>query len=107
MILIPLTSDPCQTQTCTLNGVDYDLTVKWGDVRGAWTLDLASRDDGTMLASGATLQLGCDILDGFALGIGSLILLDTTGGDVPPTDDDGDLGTRCKLFYFSPDEGML
>jgi hypothetical protein len=107
VILIPLTSDVCQTKTCTLDGAEYDLTVKWGEVRGAWTMDLSAHDDGTMMASGATLQLGCDILEGFGLGIGSLILLDTTGTDEPPTDDDGDLGTRCKLFYFAPDEVVV
>ncbi len=104
MIVIPLTSDPCQVVTVTLDSVEYDLTVKWGELRQRWSLDILRRDDQASLVRGLALVLGVDILAARGLDIGQLYMVDESAQGAEATSADGDLGGRVKLFYFSPGE---
>lgn len=106
MILeIPLTSDTSQVVTTTLNGVEYELAVKWGDIAGKWTLDITRVADQTVLATGLSLVLGVNIFANRGLdAIGSMMLVDTSRRDEEATDADGDLGERVKLYFMDPEE---
>jgi hypothetical protein len=104
MVIVPLTSDPCQVLTITLGGVSYDLVVKWSELRQCFALDILRREDQTYLATGLSMLLGVDLLAGSGLNIGKLMMVDTSAQDRDATSDDGDLGERVLLYYFEPGE---
>jgi hypothetical protein len=104
MIVVPLTSDPCQVVTISLAGEDYDLTVKWNEARQCWTVDILRREDQATLAFGLALLVGSELLMGTGLRIGKLMPVDESAQDKDATSDDGDLGGRVKLYYFAPGE---
>jgi hypothetical protein len=101
---VPLSSEPSQIVTITLGDVEYDLAVKWGDVAACWTLDITRVSDQETLAAGVRLVLGVDLLQSYGLGIGALHLVDLSRRGEEATSDDGDLGTRCKLYFTPPGE---
>ena len=105
MQYIPLTSDYCQQQTVTLNGAAYDLTVKWNDLREVWTLDIADNATGEPLVYGAALVLGCNILAGFPVALGSMFCVDASAANLDAGPED--LDTRVALFYAAPGEGTI
>jgi hypothetical protein len=102
---LPLSSDPSQVLTTVLNGVEYDLAVKWGDIARKWTLDLTRAADQVVLATGLSLVLGVNILGFRGLDdIGMMMLVATSDPDDDPTDADDDLGGRVKLYFMTPEE---
>jgi uncharacterized phage-like protein YoqJ len=104
MIVVPLTSDPCQVVTITLDGTEYDLIVKWNEARQSWSMDVLRRADQVYLAMGVSLFLGVDLLSGFGVQIGNFFMIDESEQGIDATSDDGDLGGRVKLYYFAPGE---
>lgn len=102
MVNIPITADASQEVTITLGGVVYVLTIKWGELRGVWTMDITRVEDSTVLARGVAMLIGGDILKGFGLAIGSMYMVDTSAKDIDATVDD--LGDRVLLYYFEPGE---
>jgi hypothetical protein len=102
---VPLSSDSSQVVTTTLNGVEYALAVKWGDVAGKWTLDITRVSDQAVLATGLSLVLGVNIFANRGLdAIGMMMVVDTSRRDDEATDADGDLGGRVKLYFMDPEE---
>lgn len=116
MQVVPFTSDVAQTFTCTLNGVEYDFFARWADRTGIWYADIVDSATQTPLAKGIALLIGCDLLEPYALGIGSMYVVDTAATKTPSTpggvadelhmDDAGadDLGTRVIVVFLAPGE---
>lgn len=101
---IPTSASPT-TQTITLNGTLYQITLTWcpdaGD--GTWIMNVADQN-GVGIAQGIPLVTGADLLAQLAyLGIGS------GGGMVVQSDNDPTLvpsystmGSTGHLFFVSP-----
>lgn len=102
---VPISSEPSQVLTTTLNGEEYELAIKWSDISRRWTLDITRTSDQVLLASGLSLFLGVNILANRGLeDVGAMMLVDTSRRDEEPTDEEGDLGGRVKLYFMTPDE---
>jgi hypothetical protein len=102
MLTIPLTSDPKQTMTVVLGSTTVDLAVRYNDQSGVWNFDLALDGVGTVLLTNVPMLIGQDLLAPYALGLGGLIVTDTSGQYLDAGPDD--LGTRVTLQWLSPTE---
>lgn len=97
--LIPLISIP-QTFQIQLNGVNYQLTVKWNAADDAgWQFDLADADTNTPLLAGQPLITGASCLAGLEyLGIDGDLWVYTNGDpDAVPTFTN--LGIDSNLYF--------
>lgn len=74
---LPVIDVPYQRLKTFLNGVDVALSLNWNDWLGRWSLDVEI-DDETRVA-GLRLVPGTDLVAGFNLGIGRLVLVDWAG----------------------------
>jgi hypothetical protein len=74
--VIPFTSDPWQTFSCTLNGTEYGFAANYNDRNGVWSFDLSLKAPEEVLVAGVPILLGCDMLAPFGLNIGSLFAVD-------------------------------
>jgi hypothetical protein len=102
MLAIPLTSDPSQTLTVNLGGTSVDLAIRYNDQSGVWNFDLTLDGVGTVLLTNVPMLIGQDLLGPYALGLGGLIVTDTSGQYLDAGPDD--LGTRVTLQWLSPNE---
>ena len=89
------------TQTVTLGGRDYELTFRWSQRMGRWSLDVADQS-GAPIVSGQVLAPGFGVLRGSIdtrRPAGDLVLLDT---QAPPITDPSftSLGDRHQLLYL-------
>lgn len=120
--VIPFTSDPWQSFSCSLAGVEYGFLASYNDRNGAWSFDLSLQATGQVLVAGVPILLGCDLLAPFGLGIGTMIAVDMAasptamlaadGTTVIPatlmTDPDpvgafnDDLGSRVIVIFIPP-----
>lgn len=103
IVELPLTSDPSQQFTVQLDRVKYEFFVKFNSRSSVWTFDLAVARTKEVLLQSIPILTGVDLLHPYNLGIGRLIAGDTTGKGLDAKEDD--LGTRVKLFWYSPSEG--
>ncbi len=102
-LLVPFTSDPANTFSCTLgNGVKYVFETRYNDLGGFWTFDLTRDIDQVKLLSGVPILLGLDLLAPYALGAGALIPIDESLAGIDAGPDD--LGGRIKVYWLSDDE---
>lgn len=94
---IPLTNTP-QTFSIPLNGVNYNLTIRWNEKQG-WILDIADVDD-VPLVGNIPLTTGRDLLEPHAnLGFGgSLYVINPSSTDVPTYDN---LGADANLYFVT------
>jgi hypothetical protein len=119
MQILPFTSDPAQTFTCTLNGVSYDFYAWYDDRVGVWHFNLTDSDSQTELAGGIPILCGCDLLKPYGLGIGSMFAVDQSA-TVKPSAVDGpanvlyttdpgpdELGARVFVVFLKPGEALL
>jgi len=126
MQTIPFTSDPWQTFSCTLNGVEYGFAANYNDRPGVWSFDLSLKATEEVLVAGVPILLGCDMLAPFGLNIGSLFAVDLAaspawalagdGVTVIPTTQmldadpvgafNDDLGTRVVVVFLAPGESV-
>jgi hypothetical protein len=102
IIALPLSSDPAQSFITQLGNEKYQFDVRWNDRSGVWTMDLTRDSDQAILLQGIPLVLGCDILSSYTLGIGRMLVVDETGTHTDASYND--LGSRVKVYWFSPDE---
>lgn len=102
IVELPLSSDPAQTMVTQLGDVKYGLEAKYNDRSGVWTLDISLATTGEVLVQSLPLVLGQDLLEPYNFSMGSLLVVDTSGRsrDAGPED----LGSRVKVYWFSPDE---
>lgn len=97
---IPLTAE-AQRFAIQLAGKVYQMTLQWrNNAQGGWVLDIADAE-GTLIVSGIALVTGTDLLGQYDyLGIGgSLLVLNSSGGDEAPTFTD--LGTDTHLVFVT------
>ena len=130
MQVIPFTSDPWQSFSCTLDGVEYGFRASYNDRNGVWYFDISLKATEAVLVAGVPILLGCDLLAPFGLGIGTMFAVDLAASAAPamvtltPTQasiagvaaqssqpalqmvDAGpeDLGTRVIVVFVAPGE---
>jgi len=96
--LIPLKQGTAQKLGITLNGVQYQLVVRWNDTAQAWHADLLDVNGNPILMN-LPLVTGADLLGQYAyLGIGGKLIVQTTNSvwAVPTFANLGDTGN----LYF-------
>ena len=96
---IPLQPGVPQTFAVVLNGVTYNMTLRWCDPNQAWTLDIADAS-GNALVSGIALVTGADLLEQYGyLGIGGRLFVQTdNNADAVPTL--ANLGIAGHLYWW-------
>lgn len=103
MILeLPFSNDPAQTFITQLGDKKYGFDVKFNDRSGVWTMDLTDDSTKSPLLQAVPLVLGTELLEPYNLGLGRMLVLDTTSSGQDATA--ADLGDRIKVYWFSPDE---
>lgn len=102
IIELPLSSDPAQTMVTQLGDVKYQIEAKYNDRSGVWTLDLAVASTSDVIVQSLPLVIGQDLLEPYNFDMGSLLVVDTSGRHKDAGPDD--LGSRVKVYWFSPDE---
>lgn len=100
VVTIPLIAKP-QKLSLVLNGLTYNLTVRWCTPAQAWIMDIADVSDKPMI-TGMPLVTGADLLAQFAYkDIGGKLIVQTSNSpDTPPTFTN--LGGDSQLYYVSP-----
>lgn len=97
---LPIIDAPSQSFTTTLAGRRCDFVVNYSTWANRWSFDLDV--DGMRVLSGRRIVLGVDLVQPFALGIGSLVA-------APWGDDNAEPGRtelpsgRVRLFHVEPD----
>ncbi len=98
---IPIRGDlASQSLTVALDGVLYQLALRWNERAESWSMDLFTVD-GEALLLGVRLVPAWNLLwrgTDTRLPAGSLVLHDRTGANEPPGPDD--LGARHTLLYL-------
>lgn len=115
MVTVPFTSDTWRSFSTVLNEVEYTFTQRFNELNQRWYFDLGLEVTGETLVAGIPILIGCDLLEPYALGIGSMLAVDlqavaTDGpeGFLPNAVDAGaeDLGTRVVVVYLAPGEAI-
>lgn len=103
MFEIPLTSDPSQTFTTTLEGQVYGFRViyntRYEDL-GVWTFTLEQNSQ-TILA-GIPIVLGVDLLQQYPISLKNLYAVNIENKILDATKDN--LGSAVKLVLFTDEE---
>lgn len=102
MQIVPFTADYDQRFITQLGDDKYVFDARWNERGQTWSFDLTRDSDQVQLIAGAPLQIGQDLLDPYALGIGGLIVSDLGRKDTDAGPED--LGTRVIVAYLTPDE---
>lgn len=103
MILeIPFSNDPSQSFVTQLDDKKYIFDARFNDRSGVWTMDITDDSSKLPLIQSVPLLLGAELLEPYNLGIGRMIVIDTSNRGV----DAGfnDLGDRVKVYWVSNDE---
>lgn len=100
MIEIPLTSDPEQNFTITLNGTNYGIRVILNSRTGLWTINFSI--DEVPLVNGVGLVGGVDILSQYNLDISNVFMVNLASPNQDPSKDS--LGTNARLFMLTDEE---
>lgn len=105
LVLIPCEArgQALWTQRTTLAARDYELTFRWSQRAGRWSIDIADQD-GDPIASGRVLVPGISILRGVRDARrppGEIVLVDTQAGGTVALDDPtfASFGLRHRLAY--------
>lgn len=94
---VPLTPIP-QSFGISLDGVPYNLTVKWNTVALCWVLDISDQND-TDILTGIPLVTGADLLAQYAyLNFGGQLTCQTDG-DLTAVPTYENLGTDGHLYF--------
>ena len=106
MLLIPFNNDPSNVFTTQFGNAKYTFETRYNEgptgEGGFWTFDMTRAIDNVKLVSGVPILLGQDMIEPYALGIGSLIPVDEANTDTDAGVDD--LGVRVNVYWFSADE---
>lgn len=101
MIEIPLTAEPDQTFSLSLNGQQYTFTVRYNSRYGIWVMDISQ--GGTLILAGIGLLAGVDIYQQFPeLPIKNAYVVDLENHHLDASADN--LGSRVKLFILTEEE---
>lgn len=83
-----------------LNGVSYDLTLKWNEFGQRWVMDIALTSGG-MLVSGIPLVVGQDLIEQFTyLEIGGMLVVQSDY-DVLAAPTFDNLGTLSHMYFVT------
>jgi hypothetical protein len=116
--IIPFTSDPAQTFSCTLNGISYDFYAWYNDRVGIWYFNITDTASQTSLARGIPILCGCDLLQPYGLAMGEMYAVDLAAAKTPSVVDGHadalaiadagpeDLGDRVRVVFFQPGETL-
>src|ERR1700719_665867 len=97
--LIPLQPTNQKLQI-TLAGTVYTLTVRWNDMNGAWTLDMADASQNPII-SGIPVVTGEDLLAPYGyLNFGGQLIAQTTN-DTNAVPTMANLGTTGNLYFVT------
>lgn len=109
LIEIPLSEGaplPFFDVQAVLDGVTYTLQIRWNVRASSWYMDVLDEAGGTVVAGGAGHRLVANWpLGAYRTGRqppGAFLCEDTSGQDLDPAL--ADLGTRCRLLYFTASE---
>lgn len=98
---IPLQAATPQQLNVSLNGVQYQFTVRYNSQNNAWTLDIAD-SSGDAILMGIPMITGADLLAQYKyLGIGGQLICQTDN-DITAVPTFTNLGQTSHL-YFIPD----
>lgn len=95
---IPLVATP-QSFSITLNGIQYNMTVRWCDPAQSWTLDIMDSNNDPIVR-GIPLVTGADLLEQYGyLNIGGQLIVQTDNNtdEVPSFTS---LGTTGHLYFL-------
>ncbi len=102
MIELPLDQVASQRFTIQLGSTKFSFTINWNDRAEYFTLKMVEEGTDETILEGVPVILGCDLLEPFNYGIGSLLVVDTSGrGEEAAI---VDLGVRTQIYWFSPEE---
>lgn len=103
MILeLPFDSTPSRSFVSQLGDRKFRFDTRFNDRSGVWTMDLSDDTTKAVLLQGVPLLIGQNLLEPYNLGIGGLVVIDTSNRGREATVDD--LGDRVKVFWVSKDE---
>jgi len=91
---------PSQAGYKVLDGIQYDIWIRYNITTGKWMIDLTSMDDSSVSVEGQALLQGRDILGshGYQNILGELWVEDTSGTYDDPTYEG--MGDRWRLRYY-------
>lgn len=99
IVEVPLISTP-QQFSVFLNGVSYDLTLKWNEFGQRWVMDIALTSGG-MLVSGIPLVVGQDLIEQFTyFEIGGMLVVQSDY-DVLAAPTFDNLGTLSHMYFVT------
>ena len=97
---LPPSTDRPQSFTTQLGSAVYQFDLRWNDRSNVWTMDISDPVSGNPIVSGLAVVLGADLLKPYALGIGTLIVVDETSTNTEAALDS--LGSSVNLYWVSP-----
>lgn len=106
MILeLSFSSDASQSFVSQLGERKIGFSAIYNDRSGIWTMSLEDDTTKEVLVQSIPLVLGQELLEPYNLGIGRMIVIDTSGRGIEATAED--LGDRVKVYWASADEVLL
>ena len=112
-LTVPLRSDlPYFDLQATLDGVTYTLVFRWNVRLAAWFLTVLDADASNVLVGDTALRVNFPLSAYMSTRRppGQFVVIDSSGQGLDPIaislqrSFTTDLGTRCKLVYFTVDE---
>jgi hypothetical protein len=99
--IIPLKSNTSQEFRLTLEGNEYDCSLRRNERMGVWMFSIRDADANSVI-EGQALVLGQKILSQYNLGLGQFMVADTENTDIDATAED--LGSRVVFIYLTEEE---
>lgn len=98
--LIPLSKGIEQTVTLPYGETSYDITFRYDDYNSTWFFDVVD-SNGNNYLTGIRLALNVNPLSKFDyLGLGKIVLVDTTPLDETAINMFSDFGDRLKVYRY-------
>lgn len=102
MYLIPLSSEPLQTQNFTHDGYDLTLTTRWNTIFGIWQFDLFDNIKQEYIVQSAAFTISSPSLMGSVLPFYFVMIDDA--GLINELITKEDLGNRVNVYIVNKDE---
>lgn len=102
MYLLPISTDPLQTQNFTHEGYDLTLTTRWNSVVGFWNIDLFDNTEQVYLTQAEPLTVGSAACIHLQLPF-VFVMLDESNLGTGPIDID-EMGDRINVYLLDKEE---
>lgn len=100
--VIPITPGAPQSFGISLNGVNYQMTIRWNATpngQGGWYFDLSDIDKGIPVLGGIPIITGADLLGQYGhLGIGGGLVCISDSGEPPEFNE---IGAGSVLYFVT------